>query len=101
MTKAIHYYRVNTGKFEGIYELEELKTVIPTKRGVKCPCCAKEARPFTDIIQWGFWEDEYTTIFLCKSCRKALRYAYLIVCDAKVNAAALGLNEADERSEAV
>lgn len=76
------YYRIDTGKLEGVYELAEMDAVRTDKKErVLCPCCDKPLKPHCDVIQWGFWQDIYTTFFVCKPCCKAWRYSYIVVCE--------------------
>ena len=76
------YFRVDTGKYEGVYELEELVSPsVDKKERVLCPCCKKPLKPLADVIQWGFWEDIYRTFFICTPCVKAFSHSYVVVCD--------------------
>lgn len=43
-----------------------------------CPCCKKPLQGLLDIIQWGMWDDKYTTYLYCKDCDTAFEYKYQI-----------------------
>lgn len=75
------YLRVNTGEFEGVYDLTTLKELWIVNDKILCKCCEKQLTPVLDLIQWGFWEDTYTTYFVCKACLKAYSYSYVVVCE--------------------
>lgn len=80
--KQQQYFRIDTGKNQGVYELETISSPkVDKKERVLCPCCNKPLKPVYDVIQWGFWQDTYKTYFLCKPCIKAWVYSYLVVCE--------------------
>jgi hypothetical protein len=97
MPKKQQYYRIDIGKNEGVYELGDIVNVkVDKKERILCPCCNKPLKPQADVIQWGFWQDTYTTYFLCKPCIKVWRYSYVVVCEvAAVDTSAL---EADAQA---
>lgn len=79
MSKKQRYFRIDTGKFEGVYELEMLTLPGISDAPIKCPCCNRLLKPLIDIIQWGFWEDAYATYFFCKPCQKVWEYDYVVL----------------------
>lgn len=75
-----HYLRIDTGEFEGVYELKKLVELPVIKDVIVCPCCKEAITPVMDVIQWGFWQDEYTSYFVCRPCQRAYTYSYTLVC---------------------
>lgn len=76
-----HYLRIDTGEYEGVYELKKLDNLLVVNEQIVCKCCEKPLIPVMDIIQWGFWEDTYTTYFVCPGCIKAYSYSYILTCE--------------------
>lgn len=66
---------------EQLLECEEIKrNSLSLDHKPLCRCCSQELIGIADIIQWGFLEDRYLTVFVCEGCGKAFFYWYEIPC---------------------
>lgn len=70
------YLRIENGKFSGVWTVKPLPKIAPYRKGIKCPQCQRCARAALDLIQWGFWCDNYTTYFVCRECGVAYQFDY-------------------------
>lgn len=72
---------IPTGEHHGVYELmRTLNQIAPPEKGEieKCPCCNQPMLAVFDVMQSGFWEDEYWVYFACLPCKKAECFNYSI-----------------------
>lgn len=70
------YLRIESGKFAGVWTVKPLPKIASYRKGIKCPQCGRCARAALDLIQWGFWDDHYTTYFVCRECAVAYQFDY-------------------------
>ena len=68
-----------TGEIHGVYQLTETVDGVPQAIGhdhAPCKCCGKPMHPVLDVLQMGFWDDNYKTYLVCDDCFKAVEYNY-------------------------
>jgi hypothetical protein len=62
-----------------LYQISKIEKFDLTDDSVpNCPECGKAVRPEFDVIQFGFWDSRFTTLFTCEPCGKAYRIEYSI-----------------------
>lgn len=73
--KFINLLGARPGRYELLVTYEQVATPEPDEV-FKCERCAEPMLPAFDVVQEGFWEDQFSTWFVCVNCNAAVRFDY-------------------------